>query len=73
MSRTSKAARYFRHRAAVLDAGEVYCCDPDPKGSTIIICTRPAGHDGPHAAHGEDPDVPLWTWPAAARGPDPEG
>jgi hypothetical protein len=62
VSLTSKAWRHFRHREAVLEAGEVYCCDPDPKGGKII-CTRPAGHDGKHAAHGEDPDVPLWTWP----------
>jgi hypothetical protein len=59
---TRKTWRYFALRAAVLDAGEVYCSDPDPRGGLGIMCTRPAGHDGRHAAHGEDPDKPLWTW-----------
>lgn len=64
MSLTAKAGRHFRHRAAVIEAGEVYCCDNDPASSVGgIICTRPAGHTGKHAAHGTDPDVPLWTWP----------
>jgi hypothetical protein len=64
MTLTRKTWRHFALREAVLEAGEVYCSDPDPRGSGII-CTRPAGHDGRHAAHGEDPDKPLWTWLAA--------
>lgn len=64
MSASAKARRHFLYREAVRTAGEVYCCDPDPKGGSII-CTRPAGHTGRHAAHGNDPDVPLWTWARA--------
>lgn len=63
MSLTRKAWRYFALREAVLSAGEVYCADPDPRGG--IMCSRPSGHDGAHAAHGNDPDKPMWTWPAS--------
>ena len=29
------------------------------------ICTRDDGHDGPHAAHGPDTNVPYIVWDAA--------
>lgn len=64
---SKKAWKHARLRAAVPEAGEVHCADPDPVGSGIM-CTRPAGHDGRHAAHGNDPDVPLWTWPDETEG-----
>lgn len=64
MARALNASRHFRYRAAV--AGEELCAAPDGHGLGGC-CTRPAGHRGPHAAHGEDPDVPLETWAASSK------
>lgn len=60
-------------REAVLIAGEEFCCDPDPDSSVGVVCTRPAGHRGKHAAHGDNPDVPLWTWQRAPASPSEHG
>ena len=54
-------SRYFMYRKAEPGAGETFCLAPDPQGG-MVVCTRPAGHTGKHAAHGDDPDKPLWTW-----------
>ncbi len=40
--------------------GEPWCSTLD--GRYGLWCTRPAGHDGDHAAHGLSGLVPLLAW-----------
>lgn len=44
-----------------VDHDEIGCYAMQPD-QYRLICTRPEGHDGPHAAHGVDDLMPLAVW-----------
>jgi hypothetical protein len=44
------------------------CPATAPAGELVWMCTRTAGHDGDHAAHGGDDELAA-RWPAEERTP----